>query len=202
MEWHQLPKISSWDIIICPSAPPYLSYLSCHKCLDNLTYLSVSSAAPGPHPQPSAAIRMTMSGPVWPLTCPTPSAMPSDQEDPPQVEPNHEDILPLKHFPHYWPFVRGILVGLWGESWWIPLTKSLWCGVFFVVSQNNLLNKQSNFWWFDVQPLSKPVLTSLDHLKWYSAKFFKQLENFIQHNVLKIYCVQVWILLNWGNINI
>ena len=37
---------------------------------------------------------------------------------------DHDDIIKLKHFPRYWPFVRGI-------HWWIPLTKAscveLWC---------------------------------------------------------------------------
>ena len=40
----------------------------------------------------------------------------------------HDDFSKWKHFPHYWPFVRGI-------HWWIPLTKAsnmefscfLWC---------------------------------------------------------------------------
>ena len=36
----------------------------------------------------------------------------------------HDDVIICKHFPRYWPFVRGI-------HWWIPLTKAsdveLWC---------------------------------------------------------------------------
>ena len=37
---------------------------------------------------------------------------------------NHDDVIKWKHFPRYWPFVRGILR-------WIPLIKDscagLWC---------------------------------------------------------------------------
>ena len=36
----------------------------------------------------------------------------------------HDDVIKRKHFPRYWPFVRGI-------HWWIPRTKAsdaeLWC---------------------------------------------------------------------------
>ena len=39
---------------------------------------------------------------------------------------NHDDVIKWKHFPRYWPFVRGI-----HRSRWIPRTKAsdaeLWC---------------------------------------------------------------------------
>ena len=39
---------------------------------------------------------------------------------------NHDDVIKWKHFPRYWPFVRGI-----HRSRWIPHTKAsdaeLWC---------------------------------------------------------------------------
>ena len=41
-----------------------------------------------------------------------------------------------KHFPHYWPIVKGI--------------HHLEFDVFFVVSLNMLLNKQSSCWWFEM----------------------------------------------------
>ena len=59
----------------------------------------------------------------------------------------HEDGMIWKHFPHYRFFVRGI-----HRIRWIPVPKGsiIWCcGVFFVVSQNNLLNKWSNCRWFE-----------------------------------------------------
>ena len=31
----------------------------------------------------------------------------------------HDDVVKWKHFPRYWPFVRGI-----NRSWWIPSTKA------------------------------------------------------------------------------
>ena len=49
-----------------------------------------------------------------------------------------------KHFPRYWPFVRGI-------HQWIPLTKAsdaeLWC--FSDLRLNKRLSKQSWGWWFE-----------------------------------------------------
>ena len=46
----------------------------------------------------------------------------------------HDDVIKRKHFPRYWPFVRGIHRGLCGEFTgprWIPRTKAsdaeLWC---------------------------------------------------------------------------
>ena len=42
----------------------------------------------------------------------------------------HEDVIKWKHFPRYWPFVRGI-----HRSRWIPRTKAsdaeLWCFLWF-----------------------------------------------------------------------
>ena len=50
-----------------------------------------------------------------------------------------------KHFPHYWPFVRGI-------HWWIPaqrpVTRSF--DVFFDLHLNKCLSKQSWGWWFEM----------------------------------------------------
>ena len=34
----------------------------------------------------------------------------------------HDDVIKLKHFPRYWPFVRGIHRPL--ATLWIPLTKA------------------------------------------------------------------------------
>ena len=52
----------------------------------------------------------------------------------------HDDVIKWKHFPRYWPFVRGI-----------PLTKTsnaeLLC--FFDLRMNNRLSKQSWDWWFE-----------------------------------------------------
>ena len=54
----------------------------------------------------------------------------------------HDDVIKWKHFPHYWPFVRGIP----GHRW-IPHTKAsdaeLWC---FDLRLNKWLSKQSGGW--------------------------------------------------------
>ena len=93
----------------------------------------------------------------------------------------HDDVIKWKHFPRYWPFVRGI-----HRSRWIPLTKAsdaeLWCflwsghlcgeftgpdefpsqrpvmrsfDVFFDLRLNKRLSKQWWGWWFET--LSRPL---------------------------------------------
>ena len=62
----------------------------------------------------------------------------------------HDDVIKWKHFPRYWPFVRGI-------NRWIartkPVTRSF--DVFFDLRLNNRLSKQSWGWWFET--LSCPL---------------------------------------------
>ena len=57
----------------------------------------------------------------------------------------HDDVIKWKHFPHYWPFMRGI-----HRSRWIPHTKAsdakLWC---FLWSAPERLSKQWWGWWFE-----------------------------------------------------
>ena len=58
----------------------------------------------------------------------------------------HDDVIKWRHFPRYWPFVRGI-----HRSRWIPRTKAsdaeLWC--FLDLRLNNRLSKQPWGWWFE-----------------------------------------------------
>ena len=58
----------------------------------------------------------------------------------------HDDVIKWKHFPHNWPFVRGI-----HRSRWIPRTKGQWRGfdVFFDLHLNKRLSKQPWGWWFE-----------------------------------------------------
>ena len=57
----------------------------------------------------------------------------------------YDDVITWKHFPRYWPIVRGI-----HRSPLDPLHKSQWALiVFFDVLLNKRLNKQSSFRWFD-----------------------------------------------------
>ena len=51
----------------------------------------------------------------------------------------HDDVVKWKHFPCYWPFVRGIHRR--------PVTRS--CDVFFDLHPNKWLSKQSLGWWFE-----------------------------------------------------
>ena len=64
---------------------------------------------------------------------------------------HHDDVIRWKHFPRYWPFVRGI-------HRWIPSqrpeTRNF--DVFFDIRLNKRLSKQSWGWWFDTP--SGPLL--------------------------------------------
>ena len=53
----------------------------------------------------------------------------------------HDDVIKWKHFPHYWPFVRGIYQS--------PVTRSF--DVYFDLPPKKRLSKQSWGWWFETQ---------------------------------------------------
>ena len=61
----------------------------------------------------------------------------------------HDDVIKWKHFPRYWPLVRGI-----HRPRWIPRTKAsdaeLWCFLHL----NKRLSKQSWGWWFETPSCS------------------------------------------------
>ena len=78
--------------------------------------------------------------------------------------PVHGDVIKWKHFPRYWPFVRGIHRS--------PLNsphKVQWRGafdVFFDLRLNKRLNKQSQGWWFETPsfPLWRHCNAQVDSL--------------------------------------
>ena len=55
----------------------------------------------------------------------------------------HDDVIKWKHFPRYWPFVRGIHRSPSQR----PVTRGF--GVFIDPRLNKRLNKPSRPWWFD-----------------------------------------------------
>ena len=64
----------------------------------------------------------------------------------------HDDVIKWKHFPRYWPFVRGI-----HRSRWNNRTKAsdaeLWC-FLWSAPEKNRLSKQLWDWWFETPPWS------------------------------------------------
>ena len=54
---------------------------------------------------------------------------------------SHDDVIRWKHFPRYWPFVRGIHR---------PVTRSF--DFVFDLRLNKRLSKQSWGWWFETLP--------------------------------------------------
>ena len=54
---------------------------------------------------------------------------------------SHDDVIKWKHFPRYWPFVRGI------HRSQRPVTRSF--DVFFDLRPNKRLSKQSRGWWLE-----------------------------------------------------
>ena len=59
---------------------------------------------------------------------------------------NHDDVIKWKHFPHYWPFVRGIHRSP-VNSPQRPVTRSF--DVSFDLRLNKRLSKQPWCWWFE-----------------------------------------------------
>ena len=60
----------------------------------------------------------------------------------------HDDAIKWKHFPHYWPFVRGI-----HHSPVNSPHKGQWCRALFFsfdVRLNQTLSKQWKRWWFEI----------------------------------------------------
>ena len=62
------------------------------------------------------------------------------------TEPLHDDVIKWKHFPRYWPFVRGIHRSPMNTAQ-IPVTWSF--DIFFDLILNKRLSKQSWGWWFE-----------------------------------------------------
>ena len=62
----------------------------------------------------------------------------------------HYDVIKWKHFPRYWPFVRGIPGEFPTQR---PVTRSF--DVFFYLRPNTRLSKQSWGWWFETP--SRPL---------------------------------------------
>ena len=61
----------------------------------------------------------------------------------------HDDVIKWKHFPCYWPFVRGIHRSPVNSPAQRPVTRSF--DVFFDLRLNKRLSKQSWGWWFGTQ---------------------------------------------------
>ena len=64
----------------------------------------------------------------------------------------HDDVIKWKHFPRYWPFVRGIHRSPVNSPHKGPVTRSF--DVFFELRLNKQLNKQSWGWWFEMRSRS------------------------------------------------
>ena len=59
----------------------------------------------------------------------------------------HDDVIKWKHFPRYWPFVRGNSPVTGEFPAQRPVTQSF--DVFFDLRLNKRLSKQSRGWWFE-----------------------------------------------------
>ena len=61
----------------------------------------------------------------------------------------HDDVIKWKHFPRYWPIVRGMTGEFPAQR---PVTRSF--DVFFDLRLNERLSKQSWGWWFETPSCS------------------------------------------------
>ena len=96
----------------------------------------------------------------------------------------HDDVIKWKHFPRYWPFVRGIHGA--GNSPVTsefpsqrPVTQSV--DVFFDLRLNKRLSKQSCGWWFETP--SCPLWRHCN--AWNEMELYNptQEENHIAHDI-------------------
>ena len=76
----------------------------------------------------------------------------------------HDDVINWKHFPRYWPFVRGIHWSPLNSQ--RPVTRSF--DVFFDLRLNKRLSKQSWGWWFETLPWSLWRHWNVFNLLWHS----------------------------------
>ena len=67
--------------------------------------------------------------------------------------PTHDGVIKWKHFPRYWPFVRGIYRVTGEFPAQRPVTRSF--DVFFDLRLNKRLSKQSWGWWLETP--SRPL---------------------------------------------
>ena len=75
----------------------------------------------------------------------------------------HDDVIKWKHFPRYWPFMRGIHRSPANSPHKVPATQSF--DVFFDLRLINRLSKQWWGWWFET-----PLLTLWRHCNLYSSQ--------------------------------
>ena len=61
---------------------------------------------------------------------------------------NNGDIMAWNHFPHYWPFVRGIHQSPVASPYKGPVMRTF--GVSFVAGFNKLLSKQKSCQWYEL----------------------------------------------------
>ena len=99
------------------------------------------------------------------------------------LEEQHDDVIKWKHFPRYWPFVRGI-----HRPRWIPRTKAsdaeLWC-FLWLHSLNKRLSKQSRGWWFETP--SRPL--------WRHSNVY-----YIPWNIHTVHALLCFVVIWWRSI--
>ena len=101
----------------------------------------------------------------------------------------HDDVIKWKHFPRYWPFVRGIHREFTGHRSQRPVTRSF--DVFFDLCLNKRLSKQSRGWWFETpsRPLWHHCNGQMDFC-WYPIICVKSLQFILKPNTLRFH---LWV---------
>ena len=84
-----------------------------------------------------------------------------------ETDRSHDDVIKWKHFPRYWPFVRGIHRWPVNSPAQRPVTRSF--DVFFDLRLYKRLRKQSWGWWFET--LSRPLWRHSDVFSQFAWKW-------------------------------
>ena len=98
-----------------------------------------------------------------------------------------DDVIKWKHFPRYWPFVRGI-----HRSSVNSPHKGQWHGAlifFFDLRLNKRLSKQSGGWWFETP--SRPLWRHHNGIisTVYPMKYVKSISHKISHKITFLFCL-------------
>ena len=111
---------------------------------------------------------------------------------------NYDDVIKWKHFPRYWPYVRGIHRSPVNSPHKRPVTRSL--DVFFDLRLNKRLRKQSRGCWFET--LSCPLWRHCNVAQVAVLLEARWVELIRRDTIKHVICRDTWVALKFPVINV